>query len=317
MSIFVLFVVFAVGVALTMFSGEIFVNSSGDIAKRWGIPKFVIGATIVSFATTLPELIVSAFAASEGRVDMAIGNGIGSVIANMGLILALAVMVKPIIIDRKQFGRKGVILIFGLILLWFLTNDGLLKPAGIVLLFITLGVFVVESVVSAKRETSIENYEIDSKKSTGSYLKNIVYFVLGAGGITLGARVLVNSGSEIAMIFGVGDELVAKTMIAVGTSLPELVTAIVAIRKGENAMVAGNILGANIIDTLLILPVCGIIGGGTLPVSVTNTIVDMPTALILATIFIVPTIFTKRIQRWQGFTGLVAYGMYLVGIFIA
>ena len=316
MNIVVLFFIFAVGIVLTMWAGEMFVTSSSNIATKWGIPKFIVGATIVSFATTLPELIVSTISASEGRVDMAIGNGIGSVIANLGLILAIAVLFKPIVIEKKEFGKKGLLLIFGLILLWFLTNSGLLEPFGSVLLFITLGVFVVDNVVSAKKLNSLTMNERDSSFSHSTLTKNIVFFVIGAIGIIFGSKVLVSVGGEIALKFGIQENVIAKTMIAVGTSLPELATAIVAIRKSENALVVGNVLGANIIDTLLILPVCAIISGGTLPVSLSSTLIDIPVAMILSAVFVVPTLLTKKLQRWQGVVGLMIYVNYFVSVFI-
>ena len=229
-----------------------------------GIPRFIVGATIVSVATTLPELFVSSIAASKGQAEMAIGNAIGSVTANTALIMALSMVFLPVTLKRKDYLFKSVLLMGTVALLWALCGDGTLPVARGVIMFVVFALFIWENVKAAKKEDANEPEEKPEKPTRQTVLKNIVLFVLGAAGIVIGSDLLVDNGTLLAQRLGVPENVVALTAVAIGTSLPELVTAITSIVKKEASLSVGNVIGANIIDTALILPVCSVISGGTL-----------------------------------------------------
>ena len=304
---------FALGVLIIVKGGDYFVDAASWIAEVSGIPKFIVGATIVSMATTLPEIIVSSMAAYSGSVDMAIGNSVGSVIANTGLILAISIMFMPMAFKRSLLAFKGMHLIIVIIALWLLSLSGKLTTTSGLILLVLFIAFIVENVYSAKRtEGNIE--EDRPSHSKRDITVNVLKFIVGALGIVIGSRLLVNNGCSIAELLGVPENIVGLTAVAIGTSLPELVTTINAIVRKEFSLSAGNIIGANIIDTALILPICAFISKGSIPVSAQNLRLDMPLSLILTIITIVPALIRGKFSRWQGVLALCIYLAYLVYI---
>ena len=302
---------FVAGLVCIIKGGDLFVDAAGWIAEASGIPKFIIGATIVSFATTLPEMLVSVFAALEGNADIAVGNAVGSVTANTGLIMCLSLVCMTCLMERRQFGVKACLLLAAILSLFGFTRDGRLSVAEGLLVLVIFAGFLAESLISARREQGTE------RKAEGERLAvsgktvagNIVKFVLGAAGIVLGAQLLIDNGSAIASLLGVPDAIVAATMIAVGTSLPELVTTMTAIRKKESSLSVGNIIGANIMDLTLILPLCSLILGKPLPVQSQGMLLDIPACLIICAAVLVPALWKGKFQRWMGF---LAGGLYIV-----
>lgn len=302
---------FAAGLVCIIKGGDLFVDAAGWIAEASGIPKFIIGATIVSFATTLPEMLVSVFAALEGNADIAVGNAVGSVTANTGLIMCLSLVCMTCLMERRQFGVKACLLLAAILSLFGFTRDGRLSVAEGLLVLVIFAGFLAESLISARREQGTE------RKAEGERLAvsgktvagNIVKFVLGAAGIVLGAQLLIDNGSAIAALLGVPDAIVAATMIAIGTSLPELVTTLTAIRKKESSLSVGNIIGANIMDLTLILPLCSLILGKPLPVQSQGMLLDIPACLIICAAVLVPALWKGKFQRWMGF---LAGGLYIV-----
>ena len=302
---------FAAGLVCIIKGGDLFVDAAGWIAEASGIPKFIIGATIVSFATTLPEMLVSVFAALEGNADIAVGNAVGSVTANTGLIMCLSLVCMTCLMERRQFGVKACLLLAAILSLFGFTRDGRLSVAEGLLVLVIFAGFLAESLISARREQGTE------RKSEGERLAvsgktvagNIVKFVLGAAGIVLGAQLLIDNGSAIASLLGVPDAIIAATMIAVGTSLPELVTTLTAIRKRESSLSVGNIIGANIMDLTLILPLCSLILGKPLPVQSQGMLLDIPACLVICAAVLVPALWKGKFQRWMGF---LAGGLYIV-----
>ena len=302
---------FAAGLVCIIKGGDLFVDAASWIAEASGIPKFIIGATIVSFATTLPEMLVSVFAALEGNADIAVGNAVGSVTANTGLIMCLSLVCMTCLMERRQFGVKACLLLAAILSLFGFTRDGRLSVAEGLLVLVIFAGFLAESLISARREQGTELKEDEERPAVSgkTVAGNIVKFVLGAAGIVLGAQLLIDNGSAIASLLGVPDAIVAATMIAVGTSLPELVTTLTAIRKKESSLSVGNIIGANIMDLTLILPLCSLILGKSLPVQSQGMLLDIPACLIICAAVLVPALWKGKFQRWMGF---LAGGLYIV-----
>lgn len=309
MSIWVELLLFVVGLILIVKGGDLFVDAAGWIAEVSGIPKFIVGATIVSLATTMPEMIVSIMAAAEGKVDMAVGNAVGSVTANTALIFAVAMLFMSIKLTRRQYLTKSLLLLASSTVVLLASLTGQFQFWGTIVLFLLFFVFIFENVKQAKLEMQ------DSKKpeySGKELVKNIVMFVLGAAGIVVGSRLLVNSGSAIAAYLGVPESIIAVTLVAVGTSLPELVTTITSIIKKQSSLSAGNIIGANIIDLCLILPLCDLVSAEKLPISHQSIVLDMPACLLVVVMCIVPLLLRQKSSKVQGAALLAVYIGYLV-----
>lgn len=336
---------FIVGLVLIIKGGDWFVDSASWIAEVLGVPKFVIGATIVSIATTLPEMIVSIQATAKGNVDMAAGNAIGSVTANTAMIMGLFIVCMPFAIKRKEFAPKAcmmfgasALLMLGCIFtekreMQFAGETGMyysLSTIGLIALIAVFIIFFIENFISMKNnqvqiEPSPENIGIQEEdnivptkeKATGKdWTKNLIFFALGAAGIVIGANLLVDKGTLIAQSLNVPQRLISVIAIAIGTSLPELVTTITALRKKVGALSVGNILGANIIDLALILPICSFVsmgkGTGALAVSANSVEIDMLVCLIAIAVAIIPTIITQKFKRWQGIVMLAGYLAYVI-----
>lgn len=344
-----MYVLFGIGLFLIIKGGDWFVDSASWIAEVLGVPKFVIGATIVSIATTLPEMIVSVQATSKGNVDMAAGNAIGSVTANTALIMGIFILFMPFAVKRKEFAPKAlmmlgasVTLVLGCI---FTAKESMtfenetneyytLSQLGLIALILIFAVFFVENFISLKRqnkqiEPSPENIGLQEEDdiiptkenaTKSQWAKNIIYFILGAVGIVIGADLLVDYGTRIASSLGIPQRVISVVAIAIGTSLPELVTAITALRKKLGALSVGNILGANIIDLTLILPVCSFVsmsrGTGPLAVSVSSVTVDMIVCIAAVAVAVIPAIITQKFQKWQGGLMLIGYIGYVITVVI-
>ncbi|MCQ2382312.1 MAG: calcium/sodium antiporter [Clostridia bacterium] len=312
------------GIILIVKGGDWFVDSASWIARAAKIPAFIIGATIVSFATTLPELLVSVLASIEGKNDMAIGNAVGSIIANTGLIMAIAFTFMSIMTPRRNYWQQCFLLVTSTIILWIGCLHGSLSLWASLILLLICVVFIAINIIQGRHEasqskiseplpdikqTKENNEDIIVNKKT--ICKNICFFFLGAIGVILGSNLLINGGSTIAEKLGIPERLIAITLVAVGTSLPELVTTVTAIRKKEGSLSAGNIIGANIIDLTLILPVCSFIAHDTFTVAQQSLMIDFPFALIISLIAVIPILWKQRTYKWQGILMLVAYVAYL------
>lgn len=302
---------FAVGVVLIVKGGDAFVDAASWMAGVSGIPPFIIGATIVSLATTLPELLVSLFAAMNGQVEMANGNAIGSVTANTGLILAVAVIALAGEAPRRAYLAKSLLLTGCIGVLLLFGRTGALPAAGSLLLAGLFALFLAENITGAKAAMAGAAAEERPELAGGELAGRLLMFGLGAAGIVAGAHLLVKSGSALAALLGVPERVIAVTIVAVGTSLPELVTTLTAILKKQASLSVGNILGANIIDTALILPLCSLVSGRALPISAQCAGLDLPFCLALTLIMLLPMLAKQRFARWQGWAGLLVYGAYL------
>lgn len=302
-------VIFVVGLMLTIKGGDWFVDSASWFAEATGIPKFVVGATVVSFATTLPELLVSLRAAMNGSAQLAIGNAVGSVTANTTLIMGISLVAIAAMVDRKSFSLKGGLLLASIVGLTILSLGKSLPTWSAFVLWAIFITFMISNLIEGKKATLSDEAESYDKKEIP---KNILLFVVGTASIVFGAEFLVSSGKTIASSLGISETIIGFTVIALGTSLPELVTTLTAIRKKESSLSVGNIIGANIIDTTLILPLCAVINGEPLPVEKINLVFDFPVCIVACAVAIIPTIIQGRFKKWQGFALLGIYSLYMI-----
>ena len=286
-----------------------------NVATSARIPKFIIGATLVSIATTLPEIFVSVFASVEGKADMAFGTSVGSVTANTGLILAISAIFVSCAIERRDFGIKSILIVLSTVIIFIFGLSGKFGIFPSIVLLAILIYYMYETAMSAKRAVTMketveatDNEEVDGKK----VIVNIVKFVVGAAGIVLGADLLVENAKIVASALGVSDGIIAITIVAIGTSLPELITTITSIVKKQGDLGVGNIIGANIIDLVLILPICSFISGGNLIVEPQSMLLDAPFCLAISLIAVVPAFIFKKFTKLQGFILLAVYLLYIV-----
>ena len=300
---------FVVGLVLIIKGGDWFVDSAVFIANLTGIPKFIIGATIVSVATTLPELTVSVTGVINGELDLAVGNAVGSVTANIGLIMGISLVCMPAVIKRSQFWIKGTLMSAAALLLWVLCKDGTLHMLPSFALFVLLAVYVWDNIRDAKNDVGSDEREVVDKKDLP---KQIVMFIIGIAAIVVGSKLLIEYGSEIALLLGVPSAIIGVTMVAIGTSLPELITTLTAIRKKESSMSIGNIVGANIIDLAMILPICSVVSDGKLTIAEQSYALDMPMCFAMTLIAVLPPLIKGKLYRWQGILMLALYTVYVV-----
>ncbi len=313
MEIWITVLLFLLGLLLIIKGGDWFLDGAVWIAEATGVPRFIIGATIVSLATTLPELTVSVTGTLQGEVDLAVGNAVGSVTANLGLILGISVVCMPSAVLRKQFTLKALLMVLGAALLLILCRGGILEILPSLVLFVIFGVYIWSNLRDAKSGMA-ENRETHHKGRTVSrrqMMEKLFLFILGIAAIVLGSQLLINYGSELALLMGVPASIIGVTMVAIGTSLPELVTTLTAIAKKEASMSVGNIIGANVIDLTMILPICSAVSGGTLTIGAQTTALDMPACLLLCCVAVLPPLVTERFYRWQGAVMLGLYAGYV------
>lgn len=308
---------FTTGLVLIIKGGDLFVDAATWIAEASGIPKFIIGATVVSFATTLPEMLVSVFAALEGNANIAVGNAVGSVTANTGLIMCLSLVCMNCAMTRKQFGVKAGILLATIVVLFGFTRDGQLSVFESAVILVFFAIFLAENLIAGRREQENEASESDARTKIDAKTMaiNIAKFVFGAAAIVLGAQLLIDNGSALARMLNVPDSIIAATMIAIGTSLPELVTTITAIRKKQSSLSVGNIIGANIMDLTLIMPLCALIQGKSMIVERQGMLLDIPACLVISAAALIPALISGKFKRWIGYLIGGLYIAYLIIMF--
>jgi cation:H+ antiporter len=307
-------ILLVIGIVLIVKGGDFFVDASVWVAEVLKMPKFLIGATIVSIATTLPEMIVSIIAVSGGNFAISIGNAVGSVTANTGLILAISAIFVGGVIERRDFGIKAILIMAATIIIFIFGLSGTFGILPSILLLVILIYYMYETAVSAKRSVStVEEKEVvEEKVDAKKIIINILKFILGAAGIVLGADLLVENAKLLASAIGVSDGIIAITIVAIGTSLPELITTITSITKKQGDLGVGNIIGANIIDLVLILPICSFISNGQLIIEPQSMFLDIPASLVISLVAVVPTLIFKKFTKAQGFVMLALYIAYIV-----
>ncbi|OOP56166.1 MAG: hypothetical protein AYP45_10515 [Candidatus Brocadia carolinensis] len=300
------------GLAGLYFGAEWLVRGASRFARSFHIKPVVIGLTIVAFGTSAPELVTSITAGIKHLSDIAMGNVIGSNIANIGLILGLSALVRPLSIDMKLLYREMPIVVGISFLLYFMGWDGTLSrtEGGILCGGIVMYTFYVYR-VALKETNAIEHeYEEFLETKNTNNKNNIFLILIGLGALLGGAHFLVHAAIYIAKIIGISELVIGLTVIAVGTSLPELATSMVAAIRKESDISVGNVLGSNIFNILAVLGISSIIQ--PLSINTTSLVVDMPVMLFFS-IFLIPLITWKFVlTRGQGVFLLMGYGIYVL-----
>lgn len=304
---------FLAGLVLIVKGGDWFLDGAVWMAEASGVPRFLIGATVVSLATTLPELTVSLTGVLRGARDLAVGNAVGSAAANLGLILGIGVLWAPGTAARRQLAPRALLMTAAAVCLAALCRGGELAFPGWLALAAILAAYLAGSIREARRGMEQRRQTMPQGRTVSRrrMVRELGLFALGAGAVALGSRLLVTHGSRLALLLGVPAGVVGSTVVAVGTSLPELVTTLTAVARRETALSVGNIVGANIIDLALILPACAAVSGGSLLIGPQTTGLDLPACLALCAAAVAPPLLTGRFHRWQGAALLGLYAGYL------
>ncbi len=305
---------FIIGLVLLIKGGDWFVDGSVAIAKKFRIPDILIGATIVSIGTTLPEVMVSATSALSGHGEMAYGNALGSIICNAALIAAITIAIRPSKIDPKSFKLPTAIFFVAAAVYVFVAYffGKFSRGIGLSLLAIFV-IYMLLSIRTATKSPQNEANEKDIDEKSHELAKNIILLILGAALIALGANLLVNNGTIIAGALGVPESVIALTFVAIGTSLPELVTAITSIVKGHGALSLGNVIGANILNLVLVSGVASAVSPFPVPNNTqiaginSSLIIDIPVMLFVMAFLTLPALVRGKLSRWQGIILLATY----------
>lgn len=293
-------------------------KGASRFARSFNIRPIVIGLTIVAFGTSTPELVTSVMAGIKHLNDIAIGNIVGSNIANIGLILGSTAIVQPLKVDMKLINREMPIMIGISLLLYFMGWDSILSRREGIVLMVGILAYTVYVYRAALRESkSVEKEFLEYEESIGATHNNlktdIMWIAIGLGTLVVGAYLLVHSATYIARVVGISELVIGLTVIAVGTSLPELATSMVAAIRKESDISVGNVLGSNIFNILAILGIASIIQ--PLQINTASLRIDMPVMLLFG-IVLVPIITWKfMITRIQGFFLLAGYSIYILWLF--
>ncbi|MGK7940994.1 MAG: calcium/sodium antiporter [Crocosphaera sp.] len=309
------------GIVLLIVGAEILVRGAARLASSLGISPLVIGLTIVSYGTSSPEMAVAVQSSLAGQPELALGNVIGSNIFNILVILGLSSIAIPLIV-AQQLIRLDVPIMIGVSCLTFLFGlDRTINRSDGIILLIGGIIYTVFLIYQGSREPKDPDSEYETEYggqdplSLAQWVKNIAFMLLGVGCLVLGSQWLVRSATAIASRIGVSDLIIGLTIVAAGTSLPELATSVVAAIKGERDIAVGNVVGSNIFNILTVLAVCAIASPTGVPVSSAALYFDLPIMIAIA-VACLPIFFTgNRIARWEGCLFLsyyVAYTTYLI-----
>ena len=328
---------FILGFVLLIKGGDWFVEGAAGIAKKFRMPEILVGATVVSIGTTLPETMVSASSAVLGHGEIAYGNAIGSIICNTALVAAVTIAVRPSKIDRKTlivptcffFGAAAFYCAVAYVSGYFSRLTGIILLTGLVV-FMTVTVRqaiktpqAAESVPAPEGENN-DSSQVQSEpeeKSRPIWML-ILLLVLGAAFIAEGADLLVDNGTKIAAALGVPESVIALTFVALGTSLPELVTGITSLTKGYGALSLGNVIGANLLNLLLVTGLACTLSPFSVPVEKTiggipaSFIIDIPLMFLVMAFVTVPALIRGKLSRFQGITLLIVYAAFCIFQFV-
>ncbi|MBD3768535.1 MAG: calcium/sodium antiporter [Rhodobacterales bacterium] len=303
-----IFLLIVFGLAGLVFGGDILVRGAVDLARRIGLPPLVIGLTLVGFGTSTPELVTSLQAAFAGSPGIAAGNVIGSNIANILLILGFAALLAPVTINRPAFLRDGTVLALSALLCLGAVQFGHLTPA-VGLIFITVLIAYLSFTVMQERGSGAGDPTVSGPEVIDGHLWKDLGFIAGGLALTiLGARFLVTGAIDVAGALGISETVIGLTIVAVGTSLPELVTTIAAARRGQSDIAFGNVIGSNIFNTLFILGATALIHPIDIPASIAAFDIWVMTGVTL--ILLIAAAILGRVSRVAGAMLLAGYVSY-------
>ena len=308
---------FALGLVLLIKGGDWFVDGATGIARRFRLPDIIVGATVVSIGTTLPEVMVSTTGALLGQGAMAYGNAIGSIICNTALIAAISVTCNPGPVNVKTMKMPVFFFftsaaVYCLAAYWLGTFP---RWLGIIMLAIFV-VYLIANVRQGLRNPEETAEEAESATASRSLAMELVLLVIGAALIAYGANLLVEHGTIIAQKLGVPETVIALTFVALGTSLPELITTITSLKKGHASLGIGNVIGANVFNLVLVSGMAVTIAPFDVPVGKlllgrnASLVLDIPLMLLVMLLLTVPALTKKRLSRWQGITLLCIYAAF-------
>ena len=308
-----------VGLVVLVVGGELVVRSSSRLAFGLGISPVVIGLTVVAFGTSSPELAVSIDAVLSGSSDVAVGNVVGSNIYNILLVLGIAALVRALVVQQQLIRFDVPLVIAVSLLLWFMALDGLLSALEGVALVSLLVAYIVIAVRKGRMESAkvIGEYQeaLEPESRSNSKVRDVLVFAAGLAALVIGAQLLVENASGIARSFGISELVVGLTIVAIGTSMPELVTSVVAAVRGQRDLAVGNVVGSNLFNILGVLGISAILAPGGIAVAPAAVGFDIPIMVVVA-VACLPLLFTGHlIRRWEGalFVGYaVAYTVFLL-----
>ncbi|MFV2145745.1 calcium/sodium antiporter [Isoptericola sp. G70] len=322
------------GFVLLVGGGEALVRGAASLARTMGMSSLVVGLTVVSFATSSPELAVSAGAALSGSPGLAVGNVVGSNIANILLVLGISALMVPLMVTSRVV-RTDIPVMIGLsVLALVLALDGTISTADGVLLLALLAAYLVVTIIRSRRgrddappaaaagaagaPTKAASAPSRFRATrTRSILLDVVLVAVGVALLVLGAQLLVRGATQIAATFGVSDLVIGLTVVAVGTSLPELATTVIAVRRGEGDLAVGNIVGSNIFNIGAVLGLTAIVAPGGIGVDPAAVHFDLPLMVAVA-LALLPVAFTGQlIRRWEGTLFVVLYLAYVAFVLLA
>ena len=307
-----------IGLVLLVVGGEFLVRSSVAFSLKMNISRMVVGLTIVSFATSAPELLVSLQAAITGFSDISLGNVIGSNIANIALVLGITALVSPLQIDRDFYKINWpVMMIFSIILYYFLSNDENLSRLEGILLLVGLSIYLFFLIKRSRKKDEIAVEEVDEKLRDVSKFKMVVWMLIGIIALWGGSELLVDGAVGLATMLGVSEREISVTMIAVGTSVPELAASLIAAAKKEKAISLGNLIGSNIFNIASVLGLTALIE----PIKVHSPFIltnDMVWMLIIAFVLLPLAFIPKKFEigRYKGFLLFAAYAVFVALAFV-
>ena len=305
---------FIVGLLFLIKGGDWFVDGASALARRFHLPELLIGATVVSIGTTLPEVMVSTMSALSGHGEIAYGNAIGSVICNAALIAAITIAVRPGKVDPKTL-KTPVAFFFAAAAIYCIAAyvfGKFTRVMGIIM----LAMFAAYMVVNVLQMKNAPAGEQEASEEEMPLARTLILLVLGAVLIAVGANLLVDNGTLIAQALGVPESVIALTFVALGTSLPELVTAVTSLAKGHSDLSLGNVVGANVFNLVLVSGMSVTLAPFTIPQSATlfginsSLVLDLPVMLAVMLILTVPALVKGKLHRAQGILLLAIYAAF-------
>lgn len=314
---------FIVGLVCLIKGGDWFVDGASSMARKFHLPELLIGATVVSIGTTLPEVMVSTMSALSGHGEIAYGNAIGSVICNTALIAAITIAVRPGPVNPQTL-RIPVAFFYIAAAIYCVAAYAMGKftrPMGLIMLTVFLAYMIVNvrsMTVDAEEaaESEVPAAKVSKEENDVSMGKILLLLVAGAALIAVGANLLVDNGTLIAQAFGVPESVIALTFVALGTSLPELVTAITSLAKGHGALSLGNVIGANVFNLVLVSGVSVTLAPFVVPQSAvfmghnSSLVLEIPVMLLVMSILTIPSLIRGKLTRRQGILLLAIYAVF-------